>query len=90
MEHFHRVIATIQLKTSYKLATALQLNNVGFLVLLSKSTCRLLSNCAKVSSSKLIGNFVAKSVCKFVCVRKFIIAPTFDQNVCSSYRVVKT
>ena len=66
MEHFHRVIAAIQLKTSYKLATALQLNNVGFLVLLSKS------------------------VCKFVCVRKFIIAPTFDQNVCSSYRVVKT
>ena len=48
------------------------------------------SDCTKVQSSKVIGNLVAKSIPKFVCVRKFVSIPMFDQNVRNtSYQVVK-
>ena len=52
--------------------------------------CKAVSGCTKVPSSKFISNVVAKSLCKFVFVRKFVSAPTFAQSVRSpSYRVVK-
>ena len=52
--------------------------------------CKAVSSCNKVPSSKFISNVVAKSLRKFVCVRKFVSVPMFAQSVRSpSYRVVK-
>ena len=52
--------------------------------------CKAVSGCTKVPSSKFISNVVAKSLRKFVCVRKFVSVPMFAQSVRSpSYRVVK-
>ena len=52
--------------------------------------CKGISGCTKVPSSKFIRNVVAKSLRKFVCVRKFVSVPVFAQSVRSpSYRVVK-
>ena len=51
---------------------------------------KAVSGCTKVPSSKFISNVVAKSLCKFVSVSKFVSVPIFAQSVRSpSYRVVK-
>ena len=90
MEHSHRIITRTEFKTSDKLATAFQLNNANFPVLSSKYVCKAVSSCNKVPSSKFISNVVAKSLRKFVCVRKFVSVPMFAQSVRSpSYRVAK-
>ena len=52
--------------------------------------CKGVSGGTKVPSSKFISNIVAKSLRKFVCVRKFVRVSIFAQSVCSpSYRIVK-
>ena len=52
--------------------------------------CKAVSGCTKALSSKFISNVVAKSLRKFVFVRKFVSVPMFAQSVRSpSYRVVK-
>ena len=90
MEYSHRIITRNKFKTSYKVATVFQLNNADFPVLSSKYVCKAVSGCTKVPSSKFISNVVAKSLRKFVCVRKFVSVPMFAQSVRSpSYRVVK-
>ena len=90
MEYSHLIITRNELKTSYKLATVFQLNNADFPVLSFKYVCQTVSSCVKVSSNKLISNVVVKSVCKFVCVRKFVSVPIFAQYVRStSCHVVK-
>ena len=90
MEYSHRIITRNEFKTSNKLATVFQLNNADFPVLSSKYVCKAVPGCTKVPSSKFISNVVAKSLCKFVSVSKFVSVPTFAQSVRSpSYRVVK-
>ena len=90
IEYSHRIMTRNEFKTSYKLATVFQLNNADFPVLSSKYVCKAVSGCTKVPSSKFISNVVAKSLRKFVCVRKFVSVPMFAQSVRSpSYRVVK-
>ena len=90
MEYSHRIITRNEFKTSYKLATVFQLNNADFPVLSSKYVCKAVPGCTKVPSSKLISNVVAKSLRKFVFVRKFVSVPIFAQSIHSpSYRVVK-
>ena len=90
MECSHRIITRNEFKTSYKLATVFQLNNADFPVLSSKYVCKAVSGCTKALSSKFISNVVAKSLRKFVFVRKFVIVPIFAQSGCSpSYRAVK-
>ena len=90
MEYSHIIITRNEFKTSRKLATVFQLNNADFPVLSSKYVCKAVSGCTKVPSSKFISNVVAKSLRKFVCVRKFVSVPMFAQSVRSpSYRVVK-
>ena len=90
MEHSHRIITRNEFKKSYKLATVFQLNNADFPVLLSKYACKAVSGYTKVPSSKFISNVVAKSLCKFVFVLKFVSVPMFTQSVRSlSYGVVK-
>ena len=90
MEYSHRIITRNEFETRYKLATAFQLNNVYFPVLLSKYVCKAGFSCTKVPSSKCINNNVAKYLRKFVCVCKFVIVPMFTQSVRSpSYRTVK-
>ena len=90
MEYSHRIITRNEFKTSYKLATVFQLNNTDFPVLSSKYVCKAVSGCTKVPSIKFISNVVAKSLRKFVCIRKFVSVPMFAQSICSpSYRVVK-
>ena len=89
MEYSHRIITRNEFKTSYKSVTVFQLNNADFLVLSSKYVCKAVSGCTKVPSSKFVSNVVTKSHRKFVCVRKFVSVPMFDQRVRSpSYRVV--
>ena len=89
IECSHRIITRNDFKT-YKLATVFQLNNADFHILSSKYVCKAVSGCTKVPSSKFISNVVAKSLRKFVCVRKFVSVPMFAQSVRSpSYRVVK-
>ena len=89
MEYSHRIITRNKFKTSYKVATVFQLNNADFPVLSSKYVCKAVSGCTKVPSSKFISNVVAKSLRKFVCVRKFVSIPMFAQSVrIPSYRVV--
>ena len=52
--------------------------------------CKAVSGGTKVPSSKFINNVVAKSLHKFVCVRKFVRVSIFAQSVRSpSYCVVK-
>ena len=90
MEYSQRIITRNEFKTLYELATAFQLNNADFPVMLSKYVCKAVSGCTKVLLSKFISNVVAKYHCKFVCVCKFFSVPMFAQSVCSpSYRVVK-
>ena len=90
MEYSHKIITRNEFKKSCKLATVFQLNNADFPVLSSKYVCKAVSGCTKVPSSKFISNVVAKSLRKFVCVRKFVSVPVFAQSVRSpSYRVVK-
>ena len=51
---------------------------------------KAVSGSTKVPSSKFISTVVAKSLCKFVFVHKFVSLPIFAQSVRSpSYRVVK-
>ena len=45
---------------------------------MSKYVCETVSGRIKVLSNKFISK-VAKSVCEFVCVRKFVSAPMFAQ-----------
>ena len=66
MEYSDRIITRKEFNASYKLATAFQLNNADFPVLLSKYVCKTVSGCTKVLSSKLKSNVVAKSLRKFV------------------------
>ena len=90
MEYSHRIITRNEFKTSYKLATVFQLNNGDFPVLPSIYVCKAVSGCTKVPSSKFISNVVAKSLRKFVFVRKFFSVPIFAQSVRSpSFHVVK-
>ena len=90
MEYSDIIITRNEFKTSRKLATVFQLNNADFPVLSSKYVCKAVSGCTKVPSSKFISNVVAKSLRKFVCVRKFVSVPMFAQSVRSpSYRVAK-
>ena len=90
MEYSHRIITRNKFKTSYKVATVFQLNNADFPVLSSKYVCKAVSGCTKVPSSKFISNVVAKSLRKFVCVRKFVSVPMFAKSVRNpSYHVVK-
>ena len=90
MEYSHRIITRNELKMLYKLAVAFQLHNADFPVLLSKYVCKTVSGCTKVPSSEFISSNVVKSLCKFVCVCKFVSVPMFAQSICSpSYRVVK-
>ena len=90
MEYSHRIITRNEFKTSHKLATAFQLNNPDFPVLSSKYVCKVASSCPKVPPSKFISNVVAKSLRKFVCVRKFVSVPKFAQSVRRpTYRIVK-
>ena len=51
--------------------------------------CKAVSGCTKVPSSKFISNVIAKSLRKFVFVRKFVSVHIFAQSVRSTYRVVK-
>ena len=89
MEYSHRIIIRNEFKT-YKLAAAFQLNSADFPVLSSKYVFKAVSGCTKVPSSKFISNVLAKSLRKFICVRKFVIVPMFAQSVRSpSYHVVK-
>ena len=60
IEYSHRVITRSEFITSYKLATAFQLNNVNFPVMSSKYVCKAVSGCTKVTSSKFISNVVGK------------------------------
>ena len=60
---------------SNKLATVFQLNNADFPVLSSKYVCKAVPGCTKVPSSKFMSNAVAKSLRKFVFVRKFVSVP---------------
>ena len=90
MEYSHKIITRNEFKTSHKLATIFQLNNAYFPVLLSKYVCKAVPGCTKVPSSKFISNVVAKSLRKFVFVRKFVRVPIFAQSVHStSYHVEK-
>ena len=75
MECSHRIITRNEFKTSYKLATVFQLNNADFPVLSSKYVCKAVPGCTKVPSSKFMSNAVAKSLRKFVFVRKFVSVP---------------
>ena len=51
--------------------------------------CETVSGRIKVLSNKFISKVVAKSVCEFACVCKFVSAPMFAQWVHSpSYHVV--
>ena len=74
MEYSHRIITKNGFKT-YKLTNVFQLNNADFPVVSSKYVCKAVSGCTKVPSSKFISNVVAKSLCKFVYVHKFISVP---------------
>ena len=90
MESSHRIATRNEFKMSYKLVTVFQLNNADLPVLSSKYVCKAVSGCTKVPSSKFSSNVVAKSLRKFVFVRKFVIVPIFAQSSCSpSYRAVK-
>ena len=81
MEYSHRIIIRNKFNTSYKLVTVFQLNNADFPVLLSKYVCKAASGSAKVPSSKFISNVVAKSLRKFVFIRKFVSVPMYAQSV---------
>ena len=73
----------------YKLATAFQLNDADFPVLLAKYVCKTVYGCTNIPSNKFISN-VAKFLRKFVCVQRFVNVPIFAQSVrSSSYYVVK-
>ena len=79
MEYSHRIITRNEFKTLYKLAN-FQLNNVDFPVPSSQYVYKTVCGCTKVPSSKFVSNFVAKSLRKFVCVRKFVSVITFVQS----------
>ena len=90
MEYSHKIITRNEFKTSYKLVTAFQLDNADIPVPSSKFVCKAVSGCTKVPPSTFISNVVAKTLRKFVCVRKFVSVPMFAQSVLSpSYRAVK-
>ena len=53
--------------------------------------CNTVSDCTKVTSSKVFSNLVTKPLRNFLCVRKFVSASMFAQSVCYlSYRIVKS